>query len=184
MRRAIETDDPATLERKIDFPRVRENLKPLVAAEVSRSVDRLQRDTGALGAAIADQIKGSLGAQLAQTAIDSILTPVNVIRMVKQGTDLRRAIAAATGRDRGRDATRGKDSAEAPAPATPEAKTEAQRQERRLSSANIRSYSLKGPLTIAVGLARDPKATAPDLTVDLAFTGGDWRVVGLTPRLD
>lgn len=53
----------------------------------------------------------------------------------------------------------------------------------KFSLANIKSFSMSGPLGFAVGVAKDPAATLPDLTADLAFTGSDWKLVGLRPRV-
>lgn len=53
----------------------------------------------------------------------------------------------------------------------------------QFSLANIKSFALNGPLSYSVGVARDPAASDPDVTATIAFTGGDWKIVGLTPRI-
>ncbi|MEQ1612700.1 MAG: DUF2939 domain-containing protein [Hyphomicrobiaceae bacterium] len=55
--------------------------------------------------------------------------------------------------------------------------------ERKYSLSNIKSFTIDGPLSFRVGVAKDPAATVPDVTAEMAFTGGDWKVVGLVPRL-
>lgn len=47
---------------------------------------------------------------------------------------------------------------------------------------NIKRFGFDSPLSFALGLAKDPNATEPDVTARMAFTGGDWKLVGLVPR--
>jgi hypothetical protein len=53
IRQAIEANDPAALERKVDFPSVRERAKTVLAAEMDRSLERLKQRSGPIGAAVA-----------------------------------------------------------------------------------------------------------------------------------
>lgn len=48
---------------------------------------------------------------------------------------------------------------------------------------NIKSFGFKGPLAFAVGVARDPAAAEADLEAEMGFTGTDWKLVALRPRL-
>lgn len=48
---------------------------------------------------------------------------------------------------------------------------------------NIKSIGFNGPLSIVMGLARDAAATDAEVTVEMSFTGLDWRLTGLAPRL-
>lgn len=48
--------------------------------------------------------------------------------------------------------------------------------------ANIKHFGFEGPLSFALGLAKDPAASEPDVTARMAFSGGDWKLVGLVPR--
>lgn len=48
---------------------------------------------------------------------------------------------------------------------------------------NIKRFAFLGPLAFEVGVAKDANATGPDVTAQLAFTGGDWKVVQVVPRL-
>lgn len=190
IRQAIAAEDAVTLAAKIDFPRVRESVRPIAAAQVARSMERLQRESGPLGAAIAGTLNKSLGTQLADAAVNSILTPTNVIRMVREGTDLRRAIDSAAGRDIRRTTGRSAGAAEpggdtgrggdAPKPGEPKA---VDKPRGAFGLANIKSYRITGPLRLSVAVARDPAATEPDLTAELEFSGFDWKVVGLVPRI-
>ena len=51
------------------------------------------------------------------------------------------------------------------------------------SLSNIKSFRFNGPLSYSVGVAKDPAATDADLTAEMSFTGGDWKVTGLVPKL-
>ncbi len=46
---------------------------------------------------------------------------------------------------------------------------------------NIKHFSFTGPLGLSVGVARDANARKPELTADLAFVGGSWKLTGLVP---
>jgi hypothetical protein len=67
------------------------------------------------------------------------------------------------------------------------AKTEAPAAEAKgspkFSLANIKTFRLNGPLSYRVGVSKDAKATEADLTAEMSFTGGDWKITGLVPRL-
>ncbi len=47
---------------------------------------------------------------------------------------------------------------------------------------NIKHVSLKGPLGLSVGVARDAGARAPELTAELGFVDGTWKLTGLVPE--
>lgn len=48
---------------------------------------------------------------------------------------------------------------------------------------NVKRFSFLGPLAFEVGVAKDAAATQPDVVVEMRFVGGDWRVVGVKPRI-
>lgn len=48
---------------------------------------------------------------------------------------------------------------------------------------NIKHLGLNGPLGLAIGVARDPAAKDADLTAELSFDGGDWKLTGLIPKI-
>ena len=210
IRKAIETNDPALLESKVDFPAVRQSLRPVVAAEIERGVERAARDAGPLGALIASQIKGDVANRLVEGTINSTLTPPNVIRMIREGRDMRQSIEKVLleqlGRQPGQEAgasaggrlpgglgdilgqrrsggasperqaeSKGPQPGQTPPPAQAPAP-------RKMTLSNIKRYAIDGPLAFTIGVARDPAATEPDLTAQLRFVGGDWKVVSLIPR--
>jgi hypothetical protein len=174
IRNAIEANDPAALERKVDFASVRERAKPLLAAEVERSLQK----SGSIGSVIAGQLKDRLGTKVTDAAVDTILTPGNVVAVVRQGRNWRRFLRGWRGDRTGTgEAPPGGEGSTGDASAG-----RAVDRPHRLTLANIKSYRITGPLSLAVGAARDPAAAEPDVTVELAFTGADWKVVGIVPR--
>ncbi|WP_072395675.1 DUF2939 domain-containing protein [Hyphomicrobium sp. CS1GBMeth3] len=46
---------------------------------------------------------------------------------------------------------------------------------------NIKHFTFSGPLGLSFGIARDPKARKPELTADLTFVDGSWKLTGLVP---
>lgn len=49
--------------------------------------------------------------------------------------------------------------------------------------ANIKKAQPTGLLSVEVGFAKDPKVKDADLTVEMRFTGRDWVLTGLRPRI-
>jgi len=187
IRNAIEANDPSALEHRIDFVSVRARAKPLVAAEMQRSLEGLKQKAGPFGAAIAGQLQESLGGKIADAVIDRILTPESVVRIVRQGKDLRRVwkeVAGEVGTRRPSGPGNAGEPARPSAPGSPEPREpETAASPRKLTFANIKSYRLVGLLALEVGIARDPAAIAPDVVAELAFTGTGWQVVGIVPQL-
>jgi hypothetical protein len=48
---------------------------------------------------------------------------------------------------------------------------------------NIKRFGLNGPLSVVVGVAKDPKAREADLTAEMSFIDGDWKLTGLVPKI-
>lgn len=47
---------------------------------------------------------------------------------------------------------------------------------------NIKTFSFNGPLGLTVGVARDAASRKPELTADLSFVDGSWKLTGLVPE--
>lgn len=47
---------------------------------------------------------------------------------------------------------------------------------------NIKHFSFNGPLGLSVGIARDATGKKPELTADLSFVDGAWKLTGLVPE--
>lgn len=177
--KAIEANDVVALQQRIDFPLVRERAKPVLGAEVERRLEDMKTKAGPLGGAIAGQLRASLGGKFVESAVDTLFTPENVIQLVRRGGDLRRAFSLGKKGDADRAGANG-----VPVPgAVPPVADTSSAPRRKLGLANIKSYGLTGPLSLRVGIARDPKSVTPEVTIDMAFTGTGWTVVGLLPQL-
>lgn len=92
IRQAFETEDAQLLESKVDFDSVRTSLKPVLAAEAEAYFERLKRDVGPLGGLLSGQIKSELTGRLVETAVNSAITPPNVIRMVREGRSMKQVL--------------------------------------------------------------------------------------------
>lgn len=88
---AFRESDKGLLESKIDFPAVRQSLRPAIASEVATAVERAKRDAGPLGALIAGQLKDDVVARLAEGALTTVVTPDNLLRMARHGGNMREA---------------------------------------------------------------------------------------------
>jgi hypothetical protein len=69
-----------------------------------------------------------------------------------------------------------------PAPAPAPATTTPAAAPATFGVGNVKSFSINGPLGFSVGVAKDQAAVTPDLVADMAFSGFDWKLVGLRPR--
>ena len=67
-------------------------------------------------------------------------------------------------------------------PKVSEAEQPSQPTKRTYSYANIKSFAFNGPLSFRVGVAKDPATPDADVTAEMSFTGGDWKVTRLVPR--
>ncbi len=72
------------------------------------------------------------------------------------------------------------DQAAAPRPVLP-ALNEA-RAKPKYGLGNIKHFSLTGPLDLTIGVSRDASARKPELTADLTFVDGTWKITGLVPE--
>lgn len=78
---AIQSEDHRTLSSKIDFPSVREGLRPAASAKINAMVQGQAGGPGGLFAATAGK---DIVPKMVDTSLDTLVTPENLIRMVKQ----------------------------------------------------------------------------------------------------
>ena len=52
----------------------------------------------------------------------------------------------------------------------------------KFTLSNVKRFTLEGPFAFSLGVAKVPAAADPDVTADLAFKGGVWKLVGLRPK--
>ena len=216
---AIETGNEAVLEAKIEFPAVRTALKPIITAELERTVAVALKDAGPLGGLISGQLKGERVGRLVDSAMNSLITPANVVKIAHDSKTLRESVERVVKEQLGglgglggilggsrsggsgpgptpNDASKDAGSKPAPTggqasgqlPGQPSGQTSgqpgAEPGRRHFGLSNLKRISINGPLSFSVGIARKPEATEPDVTAEMRFTGYDWKVVSLTPRLD
>ena len=55
--------------------------------------------------------------------------------------------------------------------------------QRSYGLANLKRFAFAGPLGFDVGVAKDPTASEPDLTAGMNFTGLDWKLTRIVPRI-
>jgi len=53
----------------------------------------------------------------------------------------------------------------------------------RYGIGNIKHFSLTGPFGLSVGVARDANARKPEVTAEMSFVGGSWKVTGIVPSI-
>jgi hypothetical protein len=192
---AIRSQDEAVLAAKIDFPSVRASLRPMLTEEVTRRYEQLQAGSSNLRALLATQIKADVLPRLVDIALDSVVTPSNVLRIARNREALKEALQRALeeqivlgGRRKGgggepAKGQPGETSAQQPAPAP---SVPVQPRESvpwpRYGYSNIKSVAPVGPLSFEVGFNRNSDSAKAELTATLAFSGYDWKIVSLVPR--
>ena len=82
---AIKARDAATLDRKIDFPSVRTTLRPVAEQKIGEIYDTFQAQSGPAAAVIVGQIKKDVIPKFAETALGTLVTSGNLIRVVTEG---------------------------------------------------------------------------------------------------
>ncbi len=72
-------------------------------------------------------------------------------------------------------------------PATPPVPAEASAdgiRRPRYSYSNIKHFRVTGPLSFEIGFNRREEASEPEVIAEMAFRGGDWKVVRVIPRVE
>jgi hypothetical protein len=190
---ALESGDVAGVERGIDFPAVREGLRPVVMAGIEENLKKATKGTPGSDLIIEKVSKDTLP-KLVEASLDTLLTSQSLIRLHAEGKSLREfinSIKSGTPDLAGQVGGFVRDllgTTADPDPIPSEIGVSATAapivpQSRRLGLGNIKSVGLDGPLGVSIGLSRDPKATAPDLTATLSFESTGWRVTRLVPRI-
>lgn len=199
IRTALQAGDEPTLAAKVDFPAVRSSLKPVASAEMDKAMAQLEK-AGGIGGVLGGQIKDQLKDKLIDGALETMVTPERLIRMYAEGQDFKELMAriksVSAGGEQGKiDAGkllgelfgRKPVASEAQKPAqpvaTPKTTGTSEPAKPRYSLDNIKGFGLRGATGLWFGVAKDPAATKADVIVDMAFTDGTWKVVGLTPKV-
>ena len=203
IRDALEMRDEARLSDKVDFPSVRASLTPIVAARLEIEMGKLLKQAGPLGGLLTDEFKAKAVGQITERIINVMVTPEMLIRVHEQGGNFKETLDKLI-RERARQAdalgslfNKGGDegetavspesgasglSGEAVAAGEPQA-VAGKPGKRKFDVNNIKSAGLDGPLAVHLSVARDPKASDPDITVRFHFTGSDWKLAAIEPKL-
>jgi hypothetical protein len=221
---SLDTHDAARLAAKVDFPSVRQSLRPAVTTKVEKVLGETLRNAGPARATLTEDLKARLVPRVVDAVLGSLVTPEMLIRVHEQGGNLKQAIDSIVaeraltadglgglisglqvgeGVQAGDNVDAGslgslkeiagklgvdpnaalggllgkQDDAPPPPPTPVELKMPAP----KYGFGNIKHFGVSGPLTVAVGVARDPSARKPDLTAEMGFVGGDWKLTGLVP---
>jgi Protein of unknown function (DUF2939) len=89
---ALSASDAGALESKIDFPAVRESLRPVVAAEMGKRIDKEMQNLGPLAQSIGGDLKKKMQGQLVDQVLATIVTPANVIKIAHDGGDIAKSV--------------------------------------------------------------------------------------------
>jgi hypothetical protein len=181
---ALEANDARTLETKVDFPSVRESLKPTITSEVERAMDKAAG--GVAGAILGGALKQKLAPQLVETILNGVVTPQRIGEFYQRRGDIKDILAERMAKRAKREIeTAGGGSSteqvgtETPVPAMVGADGKTRP---KLGFGNLKRFAFTGPLGFEVGVARDASAATPDIVAQLGFKGFDWKLVGLVPR--
>jgi hypothetical protein len=93
LRQAIETRDARLLESKVDFPAVRDSLRPFVGAQIEKHIDAQIQQAGGggtgglVGGVLAGDMKKQLVPRLTDQVLATMVTPQMVIRVVEEGAN-------------------------------------------------------------------------------------------------
>lgn len=91
---ALDRSDAATLRQKIDFPSVRESLRPAAAFHAEQMIDNALRSSNSpVTTVLNDQAKATMTKNIVSVTLDRVVTPENIIRIAKQGGTVKDAVA-------------------------------------------------------------------------------------------
>ena len=210
---AVKDKDPAVLSTKVDFPSVRESMRPAVESRISGKIEELKQSQSGTTALVAGLVQGGMLSKLTGVVLKSIVTPENMIRLAHEKGSLpekieriiRQQMGGIGGRlaqgSGGQSGNGGlfsklnksvggsiiKSFKPGSEPSATQAvrKTEVPESEAPPSVGldNIKSFAFAGLLAFDVGFARDPAAVKPDLTARMEFKEFDWQLTQVVPRL-
>lgn len=89
---ALQAKDPATLASKIDFPSVRESLRPAVTKEVDSRLAQQLAGAGGAGQLLGGDLKKQLVPKIVDQVLATLVTPENVIRIAGDAAGVTSAV--------------------------------------------------------------------------------------------
>lgn len=94
IKNALEAGDPKTLQQKIDFPSVRDSLRPAARLQAERMLDEaLQSSSSPVATVLDPDTKQRLLPKMVDSTLDRIVTPDNLIRIARHGGTIKEAVA-------------------------------------------------------------------------------------------
>lgn len=185
---AVKTKDAETLARKIDFPAVRVSLRDAAVQKISELYDRPQSQLPSSPVLVA-RLKQGAASRIADASLARLVTADNLIRITSEGGQLRESVERIlrdhmTGAgDMAVSAEPGGNGVGKGGPVVRTIAPEAERPAPRYGLRNVKSFGMLSPLRFEIGVAKYAKAKEPDLTAELSFTGTDWKLTAVRPRL-
>lgn len=86
---ALEAQDAAALEGRVDFARVRESLRPAATAEAERTIDEQVKKAGGSAGVLAGEIAKKALPKLVEASLDAAVTPQSIIRIYAEGGSIK-----------------------------------------------------------------------------------------------
>lgn len=166
---ALEKNDATTLEGKVDFPSVRDSLKPAIRAEVDKMLDRTMGDAAAR--LREGSLRQQIGPQLLETVLNKIVTPQSIASLYAWRGDISQVLKGVKEIREIGTATDGASDAGTAQPSP-------------LRLSNIKRFAFTGPTSFEIGIAKDASGSEPDLTVQMGFRDMDWKLTGLVPKVE
>ena len=153
LRQAMRTRNVAMLEARVDWPQLRANLKPRIAGAIKESAD----NSGLIGGVL----KRAMGGVISNTAVDTLVTPGNLSRLLAGRSFML---------DRKPDSTKGT----APAPADDDAEDP----DDPMPPKRLRWAFFESPTRFRVESV-NPKLPNSRVVSILALQGVSWKLVDI-----
>jgi hypothetical protein len=92
-------------------------------------------------------------------------------------------VGKATGGDAGKAVTKAAPVRTVTEPASEPIAAASQQKPRAYGIGNIKHFALTGPLSVELGVAKEPEAKEADVAAEMTFRGTDWVLTALRPRI-